>query len=1226
MSALTSAPFLDGSSIEAQIFARLDAAGALYKRSGHEIEADIEGTGHCCWKINVSSGLWFCSDGSGRKGSAKTLFGLLGGGVTPAILSAAAAAAAAAGDDAAMAAKKAKNLREAKKRYADTWVCTHETDMPPAWDKGLSTGQKCGARTLRQAERNGVIHYFKERFYYPTEALRQVKMGRGHGARFYVSLKTADGNEAGFQEVILDGDRKTRLFWGQVGGSTHAVKPCGDHRPLFYREDDKNVFLGLGFRYTHRELAELSPEDRARADRIANNLPLKILGEGLETTAAACDALGCAGVACMHATGIIAWAQAFAAEVQRTGRQPGYAAGLLVDRDTSEAGQRACAKAAQILRAVGVRAVLLVPPAPEDGGPQVGEKGSDWGDYPQQGIGLDVLRAHLAAQVLIGDELLASYLAAANTESASTYTPTTLGIGDLSVGPWVRPAAIPGPVAKTVSARVGRRQLRHRIRRYALAVARAKAKGNQEALAPLLVEATVGLGKSTAVKGLLKALEQVGVRTLIVVTSKEEAQTYERAGAFYRHGRSSEEILDWGPWVVPYYCPEDKLETGLALAEKQHGIARHLCHSGHCPHGMVAAKSRAEIEGREPSPAVVNFFRRHPEAEAEPGCTFHEHCEEGREAVVTVMVAQSVGPRDVKNRDLFFVDENVKMVHHEMIDASILANARQAIDATRVSEAFRLAGGKRFAGPWSEKPLDTLDLGEISKAFQAIASGSVDGNLGQIEAGQKKLQEHLGKAETQSWESPQFRDDALDENPLRLARALADYPVEIVNGKLVAIYPTPLWGTLVERKAGMAILDATPHPTTRAVVAHLGGKVERITTQQQVRAIVDPARTHGAVPSGINDYEQRLEQEAQQALDVLKAQRGKLGTDRVFVLMQKPKAIKLLELLYPMEDVEKWDRRRLWSASVDHGIGWWGWHNRAHNRWEGWHPILWDGPALPDRALAEEYAVHRLTLSIAGVSDLPPAWDGSTEVAPVETVVGPHIQSSGRAVHRPTLATVFEFRAAILNAERIQGLGRGRGVNIPIEALILGGGPLQELATTQGIVPEYARVLGPTAAELAQAAHAAAEVRATGTITRMVATGETVTRRGAQKSARRGIGPTEEKGYTQGGSNVGQGSDTLHALIGKLADALAPALAARGRFAERRKLALERAATIPAADRAAVENTLRSLLDQHVECDALLTRMEQWWGDPRTATAAQAQVADIILSDDPPPVEAMAAS
>jgi hypothetical protein len=97
----------------------------------------------------------------------------------------------------------------------------------------------------------------------------------------------------------------------------------------------------------------------------------------------------------------------------------------------------------------------------------------------------------------------------------------------------------------------------------------------------------------------------------------------------------------------------------------------------------------------------------------------------------------------------------------------------------------------------------------------------------------------------------------------------------------------------------------------------------------------------------------------------------------------------------------------------------------------------------------------------------------------------------------------------------------------------------------------------------------------------------------------------------------------MHDLIARLCDTLAPALAARGRYAERRQRALERAATIPHADRAAVEAVINALLHQPVTSGDLLAILEMWAGDPRTATAAQMALADaLMIEDDPPPIAA----
>jgi len=236
---------------------------------------------------------------------------------------------------------------------------------------------------------------------------------------------------------------------------------------------------------------------------------------------------------------------------------------VLVDRDVSVAGQRAAARAVKILRRAGLKAFYAIPPSPKNGGPRGGPKGSDWGDYPREGISADVLAAHLALAIAHGDQEMP------NVDDPGMTLPAPV------IRAW-RPAKTPQTPAQsgpTHEVRAGlQTALQQTVRAYL------EWMKDDKPFRPVLMMPTTGTGKSTSAKALTRhaGLRLESGRVCIFVPDHAQAAEYENSGFFHFWGRNPIEDS-------PGYC--QNYQTAQEILEQGHISQAELCKN--CSNGFA---------------------------------------------------------------------------------------------------------------------------------------------------------------------------------------------------------------------------------------------------------------------------------------------------------------------------------------------------------------------------------------------------------------------------------------------------------------------------------------------------------------------------------------------------------------------------------------------------------------------------------------------------------------
>ena len=475
-----------------QITAALAAKGIQFKIEGRQVNADLAGGGHFHVKITPARGL-FLDAATSKGGTVASLFRQIGASA-PATATEAQAPAI---SHPAEGGNQGRDTTDAAKKIWNAgWTCEHASDLPAGWEKGLASGKKGTVRAALEQQRDAVRAYIAARL--GTDHLdhwsRQVRIGKDG---LMLTPMHHAGRIIGIQRTYFDdaGQKTERKMLGRHG--VHALTP-----PTGIAPRD----LGIG--------------------------KCVLIGTGWETSAAVVQSAGWPGIVTYSDGGLVKWAEQ-QAERAKTMTADQLAAApsavFLVDRDMSGAGQKAVARAVKILRSAGLKAYYAIPPTHEHGGPRGGPKGSDWGDYPREGIAADVLAAHLALALAHGDrEMPRVEDLDADAESAT-------------LTPW-RPSENPQAPAQsgpTQDVRAGlQTALQQTVADY-LDWRKAKKLTEKDPFSPVLIAPTTGTGKSTAAKSLSRNLDlrMAGSRVCVFVPDHAQADEYEKENFLHFFGR-----------------------------------------------------------------------------------------------------------------------------------------------------------------------------------------------------------------------------------------------------------------------------------------------------------------------------------------------------------------------------------------------------------------------------------------------------------------------------------------------------------------------------------------------------------------------------------------------------------------------------------------------------------------------------------------------------------------
>ncbi len=607
---------------------------------------------------------------------------------------------------------------------------------------------------------------------------------------------------------------------------------------------------------------------------------------------------------------------------------------------------------------------------------------------------------------------------------------------------------------------------------------------------------------------------------MIVGLDQNACREYERAGADWRHGREDLTALGGFDSGMAWHCPKASREVA-AISSKEHTIAEQLCASGHCEHGNKRSLDMADQLGRDPSPQVVRFFRTYPELESVPACTWLDHHKAAQSKTVITVTAAGLGSGDLKMADgrdrLVIVDESVQWTHTQRVGLDQITQWLKALE-----QDINTLRGTQY--PTREEQIEASKLLELCEAvlpvyrFIAAKLGALASTQGRCvdakEIGETIVRTLSGSRKTEKWERIRWDGLLIEEAPLRAAheilRSAKDGSLSVVDGKLLVHY---LHVGVAEALGQQPLLvaDATlSHDWTgKAAIIETGGEIVRVIAAQPM-VTIDPRRFNGAVPHGAEDREDRLQTEARAILATRDSKK----------------------------DLNSMARDDLWNLSIQRGIGWWGWHDAAHDEWNSSDLLIWDEPAIPRDVLRDKWEAHRAFLISQGADPktlphmhLPDPSDPEYKDYWVKgewVTVGGYDQQSQAAMYSHPL--IRAFIQDCLDTSRLQAIGRARGVNNPnVKVYICGGYPVAALAK-HGIEAQFGRVAQWETRQEAQARHTheADQAMASATLAIVGRGKATVTRdalmaeiraTGTYGKTTQSICPTTDKAFNGGGAN-----------------------------------------------------------------------------------------------------------
>jgi hypothetical protein len=689
---------------------------------------------------------------------------------------------------------------------------------------------------------------------------------------------------------------------------------------------------------------------------------------------------------------------------------------------------------------------------------------------------------------------------------------------------------------------------------------------------------TTGVGKSSTIRKIIEWLQEEALPAVVVAQDKNACFTYENAGAFWRHGR--EDASEAGGFDMAWHCP--KMTQGSEISEQEHFWGPTICAGGHCEHGNKRALERANARKREPSPQVMRFFRERPELkeDASDSCWL-DHMEAARRRIVITCTGQGFGPADMSTEDeqrrIVILDESVEWTHSHQLGLPELGGYLDGIDRL-IPQLEQAAQG---SGEEADDARDTMtQLQAIGPLLQSVAEAlsrfcttkgaAVDAPAEIITQAQAIAA--ISDNHTQAWEKPVWSHwTQLIDAPLRAANeiitAARNGSLSIIDGTLQAVYIHPAIAEAIGRHPTL-VADATMHPAARVAILAAEGEIVRVVADQDLQWICDPARFRAAPQRDSRGHidEATIAPEVEGILNA----RIDLHRDgrKISIVAQKPKAIRALAALTgrTLQELNKMPSAALWGVSVQVGIGWWGWHDRAHDEWAGHDLIIWDQPAIPRAVLGDKWEEYRALCIAHGENPASiPHW--SDEWASDEWVcTGEQDQQSRAALHANP--EIRAFIQSIMDAARMQAAGRVRGVNHSgCRIYQMGGTPVAALAD-HGISVEYRRLdAKATDAEHKVEQHEAAIQQFTVAAQRLVAQGHTITRQSLEVECRstgtngpEWVCPTDNKDLCAGGTNpTAPRHDTYKEWFERYAPIFARFMVANGRQARTIKAAQEAA-------------------------------------------------------------------
>lgn len=554
---------------------------------------------------------------------------------------------------------------------------------------------------------------------------------------------------------------------------------------------------------------------------------------------------------------------------------------------------------------------------------------------------------------------------------------------------------------------------------------------------PLMIAATVGVGKSYAVTSIIQNAHTSGHPTLILVNTKKLAKEYvarlRAAGIPAELYKPREAPAEDGS-TTPHTC--FKLKEVNEAGEKHHRPAQSICRE--CEHGMKVAY---DSDSKERIEAAVRFFTKKQMGDAliaaVRSCRF---LYEGLPAqmremhIVATHAAFSDGlavyrdefeGKERFTQRLIFIDESFPLTESIEINPHSIETWMTSIDSTL--EAVE-RGYFRDSDAGAEKIKEALTLAKIAfKNTVNVLLSDKKRKPGELKDVVGAAVKALNDAELTAGGTAIFEkitSNLASEFFIPL-RALTAFNTALKNGsarveagrKIHVEAISPLFNHVV-KKGSVILLDATPSTTIQMAVINAGGQVMNAHIAQNII---------------VKHYGQKMFTRGNPKLDNYSGTAEKALSDLIAFASQvhrdNPCSILTHKayLQHAIYDNDAAATAELFTEKTGHKIGWFGAHDRGHNEYAGDDLIIGGMVILDALAVAKLWHKHATILNQIGMEvDF-----NLSEKDPRHTYYVPKNQTQR--------AFLMQYYAANL----VQAIGRARGINAEtaLHIHILGGIP-----------------------------------------------------------------------------------------------------------------------------------------------------------------------------------------
>ncbi|MBU2857296.1 hypothetical protein HF289_10610 [Acidithiobacillus ferrooxidans] len=611
---------------------------------------------------------------------------------------------------------------------------------------------------------------------------------------------------------------------------------------------------------------------------------------------------------------------------------------------------------------------------------------------------------------------------------------------------------------------------------------------------------TVGVGKTSNLKSLFDDIKRKKSIT-IVAKDKKACESYEAAGAFRRHGREATEqgFTPETPWHCPHAGGDGPVQK---LAEAEHRLQQ-MCRGGHCAHGNRAMLDKARDTGQPASDVVIRFFKEKPELLDVPACTWFDHLAAGQHHKIRVVTAAGISPADLKTTtgqvDFLIIDEGVEWSHSHLLD---LPTIRSYIESLGTLKKTITKNDQNAPTDFLDAPVKifrdlAIQMGTSAATADAGVYQPVSFDLsGIVEELNAALDDH-GSA---LWEKPQWSHwTDLVKAPLRALSAIKDgLRAGSLTMKDGALHLTYLHSVIENalrgaKKVPILIMDATLDATASAIIDD--DHVTHVVAEPNCEWKIDP---RWFMPAK-NDAES-LKKEYARLSGVWQRQEVETGFQS-YVICRKALALFVLSQKTgtSVDELLELPKNELWDISIEQKIGWYGWHDVAHDDWKGLNCVLWGQQPTPDGVRLQQYMDHRAAL-MQIMPDQPALPMADNAWSAGQWVSTGDMEQQGQA-RLPVQPEVRDWLLQTVSDQRIQAAGRARAVCQDRRVTIwqIGGYPMTGLAA-HGIRPQYARLVDGLSGGEVAALHAEQRMeRMTTAAAALVAQGGVISRRTMRK-------------------------------------------------------------------------------------------------------------------------------